>query len=102
MKSSLLYSGNQPFSAQPLEKRKLKKVNIAFYELQIAREQSQIAVAERRFAKGIETRESTDHCINYLNRKISDIRAIIDSGFHMSNNKTDKWHKKEVDEAKQA
>lgn len=96
MKSSLLYSGNQPFSAQPLEKRKLKKVNIAFYEMEIARLQGQINVAEWRFAKGLETRDEADRQRAYFSSNIADYRAIIDSGVHFSNNATDKRHNQVV------
>ena len=99
MKSSLLYSGTQPFSAQSLENRKLTKTNIAFYELQIAREKSQISVTERRFAKGLETRDEADRIIAFFAKKITDIRAIIESGYHLSNNATDRQHRQSVKES---
>lgn len=99
MKSSLKYHGTQPFSAQSLENRKLTKVSIAFYEMEIAREQSQINVTERRFAKGLETREEADRIVAFFYKKIADIQAIIEIGYHLSNNATDRRHKQVVKDA---
>lgn len=103
--STGLFRGNPPkrvYDAQPLEKRNLKKCNIAFYELQISIQQGQIKVSERRLAKGLETAQQSEKNIAYFNEKIADIRTTLDQGWHMGNNATDRQHKKAIAEAQPA